>query len=103
VPEPRNLLKGWCPLGRSFPDAIRALDPEYVRRLHEELDAWTGDKSGELGAAWVLAAHTGHWPSQRDSRVSGNGLVDLTLATEGLPPEIAEVMVTADPIARSKN
>lgn len=95
--EPRNLLKGWCPVGQSFPDALRALDPEYGRRLNEELNSWKGDKSGELQSAWVLAAHTGHWPSQRDSATAGNGLVDFTLTSDGAPLEIAEVMATSDP------
>ena len=82
--EPRNLLKGWCPVGRSFPNGLRAFgDDSRIQRLDAHLKSLTGLRSGEPGAAWALAAHTGLWPEPRDGAEAGQRLVDLVLQGEG--------------------
>ncbi|HBS75979.1 MAG TPA: hypothetical protein DEB55_16595 [Microbacterium sp.] len=95
--EPRNLLKGWCPVGRSFPNGLRAFgDDSRIQRLDAHLKSLTGLRSGEPGAAWALAAHTGLWPEPRDGAEAGQRLVDLVLQGEGDYLEVAEVMQTTD-------
>lgn len=98
MPEPRNLLKGWCPVGRSFPDGLRAFgDDSRIQSLDAHLKSLTGLRSGEPGAAWALAAHTGLWPEPRDGAEAGQRLVDFVLRGEGANLEAAEVMQTTDP------
>lgn len=96
--EPRNLLKDWCPVGRSFPDCLRAFgDESRIQSLDEHLKSLTGLRSGEPGAAWALAAHTGLWPEPRDGAEAGQRLIDFVLRGAGDYLEAAEVMQTTDP------
>jgi len=96
--EPRNLLKGWCPVGRSFPEGLQEFgDGSRIQRLDAHLKSLTGLRPGEFGAAWALAAHTGLWPEPRDGAVAGQRLVDFVLRGEGDYREAAEVMQTTDP------
>lgn len=95
--EPRNLLRGWCPVGRSFPEALRKFgDDSCVQRLDTHLKSLTGLRPGEMGAAWALAVHTGLWPEPRDGVEAGQRLVDFVLRGEGSHLEVAEVMQTTD-------
>lgn len=95
---PRNLLKGWCSVGRSFPDGLRAFGGDSrIQSLDAHLKSLTGLRSGEPGAAWALAAHTGLWPEPRDGAEAGQRLVDFVLLGEGDHLEVAEVMQTTDP------
>jgi hypothetical protein len=96
--EPRNLLKGWCPVGRSFPDGLRAFgDESRIHSLDSHLKSLTGLRSGESGAAWALAAHTGLWPEPRDGAEVGQRLIDFVLRGADDYLESAEVMQTTDP------
>ncbi|MCX7523431.1 hypothetical protein OSC27_14240 [Microbacterium sp. STN6] len=96
--EPRNLLKGWCAVGRSFPEGLRAFgNGPRIRSLDAHLKSLTGLRSGELEAAWALAAHTRLWPEPRDGAEAGQRLVDFVLWGEGDYLEAAEVMQTTDP------
>lgn len=95
--EPRNLLKGWCSVGRSFLDGLRVFgDDSRIQSLDAHLKSLTGLRSGEPGAAWALAAHTGLWPEPRDGAEAGRRLVDFVLLGEGDYLEVAEVMQTTD-------
>lgn len=96
--EPRNLLEGWCPVGSSFPEGLREFgDDSRIESLHAHLNSLTGLRSGEPGAAWALAAHTGLWPEPRDGTEVGKRLIDFVLRGEGDHLEAAEVMQTIDP------
>lgn len=96
--EARNLLKRWCPVGRSFPEGVREFgDHSRIQGLDAHLKSLTGLRSGELGAAWTLAAHTGLWPEPRDGAERGQRLIDFVLLGEGDHLEAAEVMQTTDP------
>jgi|GEM_PF-1376554 len=101
--EPRNLLNGWCAVGSSFWEGLRAFgDESRLQALDRHLKALTGLRAGEPGAAWALAAHTGLWPEQRDGAEQGQGLVDLELRGDHGYLEVAEVMQTTDPIAHGR-
>lgn len=94
---PRNLLKGWCSVGCSFPEGLRAFgDDSRIQSLDARLKSLTGLRSGEPGAAWVLAAHTGLWPEPRDGAEAGQRLVDFVLQGDCGYLEVAEVMQTTD-------
>ena len=96
--EPRNLLKDWCPVGRSFPDGLRAFgDDSRIQRLDAHLKSLAGLRAGEPGAAWALAAHTGLWPEPRDGAEAGQRLIDFVLRGADDYLEAAEVMQTTDP------
>ncbi|GAB3031562.1 hypothetical protein GCM10027052_05270 [Parafrigoribacterium mesophilum] len=95
--EPRNLLKGWCTIGRSFSEGLREFgDDSRIQSLDAHLKSLTGLRSGEPGAAWALAAHTGLWPEPRDGAERGQRLIDFVLWGEGDHLEAAEVMQTTD-------
>jgi hypothetical protein len=95
--EPRNLLKGWCPVGRSFPEGLRDFgDSSRIQSLDVHIKSLTRLRPGEASAAWALAAHTGLWPEQRDGAETGQRLVDFVLRGEGAYLEVAEVMQTTD-------